>query len=337
MIYINGRFLTKSISGVVRYGIEVVKQFDTPNNQDKIAVLVPKNSKINISFEFIKIIPIGIFTGNLWEQISLFNFMKKHKNDKLLNLCNASPLFVKGYTVVHDITFLYKPRTYSLPFTLWYKFLIKKKINSDFITFTVSQFCKSEIIKYYNVNPNKVVVAPCGINEPVLDIDNSILKKYKLQGVPYYLFVGANYPHKNIDLIFKLAKENPNKTFVLVSKGLQHEYMKNVAIINEPVSNKELKSLYKNADTLIQLSKYEGFGLPPLEAAINGTKNLLLSDIPIFREIYGDGPNYVDINKDFKLPILLPLPKNYISNLAKKYSWKKTADIILKTLEEKTK
>lgn len=335
MIYINGRFLTKPMSGVVRYAYEVTKQFDKAENIDRIAVLVPKNCNISFSYQYLKMIPIGSLKGNLWEQISLSNFMKKHKNDKLLNLCNSSPLFIKSYTVVHDLTFLYKPRTYSLPFTMWYKFLIGKKVKKDYKIFTLSNFSKNEITKNYKIDSNKIVVTLCGASKPIEGSDNSLINKYHLRSLGYYLFVGSNYPHKNIDLIFKLAKDNPKKTFVIVSRGLVHEYIKNVAIINEGVTNKQLKSLYNNADTLVMLSKYEGFGLPPLEALVNGTKNLLLSDIPIFREIYGDEPNYIDLNKEIKLPILYPLPKDYLNNLASKYSWEKVSSIILNEVSEK--
>jgi len=58
-------------------------------------------------------------------------------------------------------------------------------------------------------------------------------------------------------------------------------------------SDEVLASLYKGARFLIQPSLIEGFGLPPLEALSLGTP-VLLSDIPIFREIYEDAAEYFD-------------------------------------------
>jgi len=58
-------------------------------------------------------------------------------------------------------------------------------------------------------------------------------------------------------------------------------------------SDELLASLYKGARFLIQPSLIEGFGLPPLEALSLGTP-VLLSDIPIFREIYEDAAEYFD-------------------------------------------
>lgn len=52
-------------------------------------------------------------------------------------------------------------------------------------------------------------------------------------------------------------------------------------------------ALYAEADVLLQLSAYEGFGLPPLEAQAAGIP-VVCSDIPVFREVLGDGACHVD-------------------------------------------
>jgi glycosyltransferase involved in cell wall biosynthesis len=107
------------------------------------------------------------------------------------------------------------------------------------------------------------------------------------------------------------------------------------------VSNDRLKILLAEAALLVQPSLYEGFGYPPLEAMTVGTE-ALISDIPVFREIYGDFPvtffkagdsgdlkeKLLSLLKD-KKPQRLSLPRN----LAGKYTFKETAGIILKELE----
>ena len=74
MIYINGKFLSKPMSGVIRFAQEVVKQFDKEEYKDKFIILTDKGVKGN--FKFLKTQEIGMFHGNLFEQISLRNFMK---------------------------------------------------------------------------------------------------------------------------------------------------------------------------------------------------------------------------------------------------------------------
>lgn len=333
MIYINGRYLTKVMTGVVRYATEIVSFFDVKENKDKITVLLPKNA--TCSFKYLPTKKIGKLKGNLWEQISLANFMKKHKDDKLLNLCNSSPLSVSGYTVIHDLTFLLKPRTYSLPFTMWYKYLIPKKAKKDKAIITISNVSKEDIIKHYQIPSKKIHVAYCGGDSPLPIIDETILDTFNLKNKEYYLFVGSNFPHKNINLIYDLAKVSKDKHFVIVSQDYQAKKEDNVTLINQGIKNRELKALYTHAEALILLSSFEGFGMPPLEALVNGTKNIILSDIPIFREIYGDEPTYIDITKPIKeFPLLKKLPENYLNTLLDKYSWKRSSDIILKTIEE---
>ena len=53
------------------------------------------------------------------------------------------------------------------------------------------------------------------------------------------------------------------------------------------------RELYAGADVLLQLSSYEGFGLPPLEAQAAGVP-VVCNDIPVFREVLGDGAIFVD-------------------------------------------
>jgi len=59
------------------------------------------------------------------------------------------------------------------------------------------------------------------------------------------------------------------------------------------VSDEELASLYSNASLFVYPSIYEGFGIPPLEAMSLGCP-VILSDIPVFREIFGDAACYAD-------------------------------------------
>jgi glycosyltransferase involved in cell wall biosynthesis len=90
----------------------------------------------------------------------------------------------------------------------------------------------------------------------------------------------------------------------------------------------------------VQPSLYEGFGLPPLEAMTCGTQ-ALISDIPVFKEIYGGFPVTFFSAGDSedlscKLLELLrdkpPLRITLAENLVNKYTFQKTASIILQNI-----
>jgi glycosyltransferase involved in cell wall biosynthesis len=108
------------------------------------------------------------------------------------------------------------------------------------------------------------------------------------------------------------------------------------------IPNERLKTLLAEAALLVQPSLYEGFGYPPLEAMTVGTL-ALVSDIPVFREIYEAFPvtffkagDSGDL-KEKLLSLLKGKKTQRLSlppDLAEKYSFKKTAGIILKELEK---
>ena len=104
------------------------------------------------------------------------------------------------------------------------------------------------------------------------------------------------------------------------------------------VSNDKLIRLISKAKALVQPSLYEGFGIPPLEAISLGT-NVLLSDIPVFKELYSDIPDsFFTANDADNLAekLLSFTPNNNLSEikekLLEKYNYHNTTDIIIKTI-----
>jgi len=133
----------------------------------------------------------------------------------------------------------------------------------------------------------------------------STLDKRLVDG-SYFLYVGNRKRHKNLGRVIEALSRISDKSIKFVIAGqkdgagpdeietqakelnLEHK----VLFFVNP-SDEVLASLYKGARFLIQPSLIEGFGLPPLEALSLGTP-VLLSDIPIFREIYEDAAEYFD-------------------------------------------
>lgn len=95
----------------------------------------------------------------------------------------------------------------------------------------------------------------------------------------------------------------------------------------------QLAALYHYASGFIFPSLYEGFGIPPLEAITMGTKHVAVSDIPVFREVFDEGVYRFNPERagdfDFDEMGRIEADEDVRKHYREKYSWKKTAKIIL--------
>ena len=148
---------------------------------------------------------------------------------------------------------------------------------------------------------------------------------------PYLLYVGNDYPHKNLKRL-KLAFEK------LIKQGLDYELV--LAGTDSFVDDEELDKLYRNAELFIFPSLSEGFGLPPLEAMTRGV-GVVCSNIPCLVEILGNAAIYFnpldidDIAEKIKKVLLDKDLKDELIKRGyeriKKYNWQKMAEETLET------
>ena len=347
-IYINGRFLTQNITGVQRYAIEIVKALDKYlndnrlNGEYKFEIVCPKNIKQELVLRNINIKQIGKLKGHLWEQIELPLYVK----DKFLfKFCNCAPLIKKNQMlVIHDAAVSAMPNSYSFLFKVLYKFMfyiLGQRLNK---IFTVSNFSKRELNKYFSIDLNKIEVVYSAYDHIInIKPDESIFQKINIKKKNYVLAVSSLNPSKNFKLILETAKSMPEVNFIIaggsnsnVFKAQGFKITKNMKFIGY-VTDEELVALYKYASCFVYPSLYEGFGLPPLEA-IYFNCPVIVSDIDVFKEIYGNNVLYCDKNKVSSLKekiLYLYNNKNAISNeqILNKYKWNNTLNNILKELK----
>src|SRR5262249_13057686 len=125
---------------------------------------------------------------------------------------------------------------------------------------------------------------------------------------PFMLMIGTIEPRKNhvlaLDAFEQLWRQGEELALVLAGKQgwLVDELMSRLRnhreagrrlFLFENATDGEIAYLHRNAAAVLMLSKGEGFGLPLLEASQFGTP-IVVSDIPVFREIVGEHATYVD-------------------------------------------
>lgn len=325
-IYINGRFLSQKITGVQRYAEEITKSLDNSLNEKKeyeYIILVPKNVIRNLSLKNIKIKKVGYLKGHLWEQIELPFYSK---DGMLLNFCGCAPIIKKNQIVtIHDAAVCVMPKSFSFLFRNWYKlmfYIVGKRAKK---IFTVSKFSKREINKYFDIPLEKIEVTYNGIDHmKTIKSDETIFTKFNIEKNNYVLAVSSLNPSKNFKLILETAKILPEINFVIaggtnstVFKEQGFNITPNVKFIGY-VNDEELVALYKYASCFVYPSIYEGFGIPPLEAVFYDCP-IILSDIEVFKEIYGDTALYCNLKDANVLKEKILLADNMKKVLTSKY------------------
>lgn len=272
----------------------------------------------------------------------------------------------KRITTIHDAYHLAYYKNLSLFQKIYAKTVINAALKMSDKIITVSNFSKKELLQYtHSIYKDKIEVIYNGISDKKSDENN---KNVSVNPYPYILYVGNIKPHKNLEnaleayaLFLKKHSEIMNKPlFKIVGKrdgfinGSQDRLKKildNNPVLNEFVvftgfvSDIELNKLYSEALAFIFPSKYEGFGLPLLEA-MRANCPVLASNIPSVKEICGDSVLYFDpesINDISEKISLIYFSENLRKELMnkgdriyKKYLWeasaKKHLNIIMQLL-----
>lgn len=165
-----------------------------------------------------------------------------------------------------------------------------------------SQNTKNDLMRIMGIPSEKITVIPHGA--PDIPPQRKPLLEF-----PYLLYVGARWSYKNFvpfitectQIISRYSELHvvctgepfSNGELELLSKlGIQEH-----VISLSHVSEEQLQALYQHAVAFVYPSAYEGFGMPILEAFVNGCP-VLLNNAGCFPEIGGDAAIYFDINQE---------------------------------------
>lgn len=342
-IYINGRFLTQRITGVQRYALEITKAMDELIGQNEklqkneYVLIAPDNILYRPELRNISIIVKGFFHGHIWEQLELPMYTI---DGFLFNFCNCAPILKRNQTVtIHDAAIAVMPQTFSWYFRTWYNLMFRVLGKNLEQIFTVSNFSRKELHKYFGIQMSKIAITYNGIDH-IRNItpDASILDRFNIGDKKYALAVSSLNPSKNFRLVLNIAAKMPDILFIIAG-GNNSKVFNSIGLETPPnakfigyVSDEELMALYQKASVFLYPSLYEGFGIPPLEA-LSFKCSVVVSDIEVFHEVYDNAVEYCSpYNCDEWEKILDKiLQKKYNANnlfekkSLDKYKWEKVA------------
>lgn len=281
------------------------------------------------------------------------NLLKKHRFD-YAHFQYLAPLKQPGckYIVTtHDLLF----NDFKTEFPFFYRWsrniLFKRSLKNAAIKTTVSEYSKSRIIEHFKIAAEEIELISNGVNVAVIlkeEARQVIKKKYGIEN--FILYVSRIEPRKNhslllekylklklfeigIQLVFIGSETIPVEALNGLIETLKTDQKKMFYHLNQ-VEQNDLDAFYAACSLFVYPSKAEGFGIPPLEAAINKVPVLCSSvtamrDFDFFEPYFFDPENEEDFEMKLKGVISNPPSEKHLQivsqQILEKYQWQNSS------------
>lgn len=367
-IYVNGRFLTQPLTGVQRYAVEVLRQWDgwlqdgsLDARRWQIELLAPRSGVIHdLGLRVIPLRMFGRMSGNLWEQVDL---PAAAEDGVLFCPCTTAPIrALTGKTpvivMVQDLSYRQFPQAYSGAFRLWYDLLMPILFANATRILTVAHCEKKVLLERFPDAAARIRVVQNGCVDPEIahQLANESEEPADLPE-KYVLYVGSLSQRKNVQGVMAaceiLFDQFPDLEALYVggqSKVFSRKEWKvsaDVAIrtrfLGQLHDDGSLCRLYRNASCFIFPSFYEASPMPPTEAMANGCP-VVASAIPPHHERLGDAVLYCDPSDpaDIARKVATVLSDPGVAHglrtrglsRAREFSWHRCAEETLRVIHE---
>lgn len=260
----------------------------------------------------------------LWEQLVQPLVLQQLKPDLLHAMAFVSPIVAPCPQVVtvYDLSFLRYPETFR-PFNRWYlKYFTAYSVKRAQAVIAISESTRQDVINLLGKPAEQVHTVYCGADGSFQPLPEPAVTAFKIKhGLPetFILYLGTLEPRKNVDGLieaYALWCKRERQAPPLVVAGGKGWFYQTIFERVEAlgltervffpgyVPQAELPLWYNAASLFVYPSRFEGFGLPVLEAMACGTP-VITSNVSALPEVAGDAGVLVDPNRPAQLADML--------------------------------
>lgn len=253
---------------------------------------------------------------------------------------------------VHDLAWRVHPADYQSREITLNEWVTRRIARQAAAIITPSEVTRRDLIRHFDVEATRVTAIPYGV-DPSFE---RLPAHPSPVDAPFLLAIGT-HRRKRLGLLVKsfglLKEEHLPHTLVIIGalnptdQELQEALdqlgpLRGSVRLTGYLSDDEVKQYVSRAEAVIMVSRYEGFGLPILEA-MAARVPVVLSRIPVFEEVAGSAALYLSTATPLELAAtvsrLLHSPKLRLSLISKgrarvsRFSWTRTAERTLEVME----
>lgn len=220
--------------------------------------------------------------------------------------------------ILHDIQEQFFPQFFSKGDLDARREIYPEICRAATVLVTISEFCKQSIVEKFDIDPAKIEVVYNAPQRSLVDRGRQDVGVWREAPLParFIFYPGNFYPHKNhltlLDAVARLReRDSSNVPHVVLTgfempggprmrKEIEARGLTDLCHVFAKVDEDALRYLFAHARALVMPTRFEGFGMPAVEALASGCP-FIGSDIPPLREIAGDAAVYFSPDDHAKL------------------------------------
>lgn len=300
----------------------------------------------------------------LWFEFAVYRALKKYKADVFFSPDGYLSLRSKipQISVIHDLNFEHFPQDIPAVPRTYLRYFFPKFAKKASKIVTVSHYSRADIASVYGIHPSKIDVGWNGVSDvfkPISEGKKAEIRNQYAEGKPYFLFVGAIHPRKNLKRLMQAFEMYVNKGgkkhLVIVGENLWGKGTVYDELIQPKTKQQihftghlplqQLANVMASAFCFTYVPYFEGFGIPLVEAMRSGVP-IIAGKLTSLPEVGGEAALYVnpfDVASIARAMLLIESDESMRQKLIELglersllFDWNHTAEVCWKAIQEVT-